>query len=174
VLLTSELADDQVVLVVAGDCDDDVGRPRDAGTVEHVDLRRVAQLHLVLELVLEPFVAVSALLDQRHLVAVAVAQQAPGEVGTDLAATCAMTRFVLSPFVATTTASASSIPASRSTSASMPWPSTKPPRQFSPSLVSASSFSSTAVTSHPSSASWSATFEPTRPQPMTSAFMRSD
>src|SRR3989440_4385799 len=84
-------------------------------------------------------------------------------------ATCATTRFVLSPFVATTTASASSIPASRSTSASMPWPSTKPPRQFSPSLVSASSFSSTAVTSQPSSASWSATFDPTRPQPITNA-----
>src|SRR5262249_41956181 len=80
-----------------------------------------------------------------------------------------MTMFVLSPSVATTTASASSIPASRRTSTSIPWPSTKPPRPFSPSRVSASSFSSTAVTSQPSSASWIATFDPTRPQPITKA-----
>ena len=56
--------------------------------VEHVDLCRIAHLYLVLEFVFEPFVAVSPLLDQRHLVAMAVAQQAPGEVRTDLAAAC--------------------------------------------------------------------------------------
>src|SRR6185437_6232284 len=67
---------------------DHIGRPRDPRSVEHVDLRRVAELHLVLELVLEPFVAVSPLLDQRHLVAVTVAQQAAGEVRPDLAAAC--------------------------------------------------------------------------------------
>ena len=65
-------------------------------------------------------------------------------------ATWATTRFVLSPSVATTTASASSIPASRSTSSSMPWPTMKPPLQSSPSRLSASSFSSIAVTSQPS------------------------
>src|SRR5580765_9113568 len=42
-----------------------------------------------------------------------------------------MTMFVLSPSVATTTASASSIPARRRTSMSIPWPSTKPPAQSS-------------------------------------------
>ena len=55
---------------------------------------------------------------------------------------------------------------------SIPWPTTKPPAQSSPSRPSASSFSSTAVTSQPSRSSWSATCEPTRPQPMTIAFMR--
>ncbi len=88
VFLAGELADDQVVLVVAGDSDDHVRRPRDPGPIEDVDLGRVAQLHLMLELVLEAFVAVPPLLDQRHLVAVAVAQQAPGEVRADLAAAC--------------------------------------------------------------------------------------
>src|SRR5579875_2822716 len=79
--------------------------------------------------------------------------------------------FVLSPSVATTTASASSMPASRSTSTSIPWPTMKDPGQPSPSRVSASSFSSTTVTSQPSWWSWRAMDEPTRPQPMTRAFM---
>ena len=39
------------------------------GALEHVQLGRVAALHLVLELVLEALEAVAALLDQRHLVA---------------------------------------------------------------------------------------------------------
>src|SRR5579884_1485897 len=86
-------------------------------------------------------------------------------------ATWPITMFVLSPSVATTTASASSIPASRSTSASMPWPTMNEPGQPSPRRVSASSFSSTTVTSQPSRWSSRATDEPTRPQPMTSAFM---
>ena len=68
VLLLRELADDHVVLVVARQREHDVGRPRDAGALEHEELGRVAALHLVLELVLEPLEAVAALLDQRHLV----------------------------------------------------------------------------------------------------------
>src|SRR5687767_8659578 len=78
--------------------------------------------------------------------------------------------FVLSPFVATTTASASSMPASWSTLMSIPWPTMKPPGQSSPSRPSASSASSMAVTSQPDLASFFATFEPTRPQPTTIAF----
>ena len=69
VLLACELADDDVVLVVAGDREHEVGRPLDAGALEHEELGRVAVLHLVLELLLEPLEAVAALLDQRHLVA---------------------------------------------------------------------------------------------------------
>ena len=53
VLLARDLADDQVVLVVAGEREHDVGRPRDARALEDVELGRVAALHLVLELVLE-------------------------------------------------------------------------------------------------------------------------
>ena len=49
----------------------------------------------------------------------------------------------------------------------------KPPSQLSPSRLSASSFSSTATTSQPSSRSECAIDEPTRPQPITIAFMRS-
>src|SRR5947209_4407094 len=82
-----------------------------------------------------------------------------------------MTMFVLSPSVATTIASASSIPASCSTSASIPCPTMKPPDQSVPRRLSASSFSSTTVTSHPSLASWRATLEPTRPEPITITFM---
>ena len=52
----------------------------------------------------------------------------------------------------------------------MPCPTMNAPGQFSPSRESASSFSSTTVTSQPSWWSWSAIVEPTRPQPMTSAF----
>ena len=52
----------------------------------------------------------------------------------------------------------------------MPWPTTNPPVQLSPSRASESSFSSRTVTSQPDAESWSETAEPTRPQPMTSAF----
>src|SRR6059036_1772053 len=79
--------------------------------------------------------------------------------------------FVLSPFVATTTASASAIPASRRTLTSIPCPTTKPPDQCSPSRASASSFSSIAVTSQPLFVSFFATAEPTRPHPTTIAFI---
>src|SRR5687768_10439423 len=85
-------------------------------------------------------------------------------------ATCPTTMFVLSPFVATTIASASSMPASRSTFASIPWPTMNPPGQSSPSRPSASSASSIAVTSQPAFASFFATFDPTLPQPTTIAF----
>ena len=52
----------------------------------------------------------------------------------------------------------------------MPWPTTNPPVQCSPRRASESSFSSRTVTSQPDPASWSETAEPTRPQPITSAF----
>ena len=153
----------------------EVGRPLDAGALEHEQLGRVAADHLVLELRLELVEPVRLLLDQRHLVA--GAEQRPHQVRADLAAAgdqdvhlapapvilgrgrprrasrspprsgrrCAgpasrrtarapgrargrrrsaprsasappgaITRFVLSPSVVTTTASASSMPASRS------------------------------------------------------------
>src|SRR5918994_2752370 len=85
-----------------------------------------------------------------------------------------MTRFVLSPLVATTTASASETPARRRISASIPWPTTKPPDQRGPSRERASSCSSTAVTSQPSSARSRATAEPTRPHPITTSFTESE
>src|SRR6266516_6038792 len=86
-------------------------------------------------------------------------------------ATCPTTMFVLSPFVATTTASASSMPASRRTLTSMPCPTTKPPGQWSPRRASASSFSSIATTSQPTFVSFFATEDPTLPQPTTIAFI---
>ena len=79
-----ELADDHVVLVVAGEREHDVGRSRDAGALEHEELGRVAALHLMLELLFEALEAVAALLDQRHLVA--EADERPCNVGADLAA----------------------------------------------------------------------------------------
>ena len=84
VLLLRELADHHVVLVVAGEREHDVRRPRDAGALEHEELGRVAALHLMLELLLEPLEAIAALLDQRHLVA--EADERPRDVGADLAA----------------------------------------------------------------------------------------
>src|SRR5262245_54308733 len=84
-----------------------------------------------------------------------------------------MTRFVLSPSVETTTASASGTPALRRTSESMPCPTRNPPAQRAPRRASASSCSSTAVTSQPSSASSRATADPTRPQPITTSFTAS-
>ena len=86
VAVAGELADDDVVLVVAGDRDDDVGRPLDAGALEHEQLGRVAAMHLVLELGLERVEPGGPLLDQRHLVA--VADQRPRKVRADLAAAC--------------------------------------------------------------------------------------
>ena len=86
VAVARELADDDVVLVVAGHRDDDVGRALDPGALEHEELGRVAAVHLVLELGLELVEACRALLDQRHLVA--VADQRPRQVRADLAAAC--------------------------------------------------------------------------------------
>ena len=84
VLLARDLADDHVVLVVAGEREHDVGRPRDPRPLEDEELGRVAALHLVLELVLERLEAVALLLDQRHLVA--EPEQRAGDVRADLAA----------------------------------------------------------------------------------------
>ena len=54
----------------------------DPGTLEHVQLGRVAEQHLMLELVLELVEPVRAPLDQRHLVT--HRQQRAGDVGADL------------------------------------------------------------------------------------------
>jgi hypothetical protein len=64
VLLARDLADDHVVLVVSRGRDDDVGRPGNAGALEHEELGRVPVLHLMLELLLERLEAVSPLLDR--------------------------------------------------------------------------------------------------------------
>ena len=68
VVLARHLADDDVVLVVAGDRDHEIGRPRDPGPLEDEELGRVAELRAVLELLLQALPAVAPLLDQRHLV----------------------------------------------------------------------------------------------------------
>src|SRR5439155_25699847 len=68
VLLARELADDDVVLVVAGSGDDDVRRTRDAGALEHGQLRGIADLRLMLELLLESLESLATLLDERDLV----------------------------------------------------------------------------------------------------------
>ena len=60
------------------------GGRRDTGALEHVQLGRVAEQHLVLELVLQLLEAVRALLDQRHLVP--HGEQGACDVGADLAA----------------------------------------------------------------------------------------
>src|SRR6476659_1818213 len=83
-----------------------------------------------------------------------------------------ITMLELSPSVATTTASASSMPASRSSGRSIPWPTRNSPSQSSPRRPSASSRSSTTETSQPASRSSFATAEPTRPQPTTITFTR--
>ena len=84
IALPRELADDQVVLVVARHGEDELGRPRDPGQLEDVQLGRVAVQDLVLELVLELVEPRRALLDQRHLVP--GPQQRAGDVRADLAA----------------------------------------------------------------------------------------
>jgi hypothetical protein len=86
-------------------------------------------------------------------------------------ATWAITRLVLSPSVAAIRTSASSTPASSSTFASMPWPSTSGWRQSGPSRLRFSSSSSITVTSQPSSARVRARVAPTRPHPITIAFI---
>src|SRR5262245_6466446 len=83
-----------------------------------------------------------------------------------------ITMFELSPSVATTTASASSMPASRRSGRSIPWPTMNSPSQSSPRRPSASSRSSTTDTSQPASRKSFATAEPTRPQPTTITFTR--
>src|SRR4051812_4366206 len=83
VLLARDLADQQVVLVVAGDGDDQVGA-LDPGALEDPQLGGVAVLDRVLELLLDRQVATTVVLDQRDLVA--LADQLAGEVPADLAA----------------------------------------------------------------------------------------
>ena len=78
---------------------------------------------------------------------------------------------VLSPDVATTAASAVSMPARTRYPPPLRGRRRTPPFQHAPSRASASAFSSTVVTSQPSSASCCATAEPTRPHPMTTAFI---
>ena len=63
VLLPRELTYDDVVLVVPGSRDKDVRRTRDPGLLEDEELGRVAGVHPVLELLLEPLEVVAALLD---------------------------------------------------------------------------------------------------------------
>src|SRR3954453_14355500 len=87
-------------------------------------------------------------------------------------ATWAITRLVLSPSVAAMSTLASSTPASSRTFASMPWPSTSGWPQSGPSRERFSSSSSTTVTSQPSSARVRASVAPTRPHPITIAFIR--
>ena len=86
VALSRELADDQVVLIVAGDAENELRRPRDPGALEYVQLGRVAEQHLMLEFILQLLEAVRTLLDQRHLVS--HGEQRPCDVRADLAAAC--------------------------------------------------------------------------------------
>ena len=90
--LSRDLADHDVVLVVAGHGDDDVGRALDPGPLEHVELGRVAADEAMLELVLEALEAEGALLDQGDLVA--VADQRAGDVRADLPPPATMTNIV--------------------------------------------------------------------------------
>src|SRR5205085_867350 len=111
---------------------------------------------LLAELVLELVVPVAPLPDARHLVAVPLAQQASRELRTDLAPTCdqhvhALLRDVLSQRRHLALPSGLQQAARRRVGSSASAP----------------------ATSHPSSASRSATFDPTRPQPIPSAFTSS-
>src|SRR5262245_52836059 len=81
VLLLRHLADQHVVLVVAGHCDHHV-RARDPGALQHPELGRVAVLDVVLELLLDRQIAVPVVLDHAHLMA--LVEQLPREVPTDL------------------------------------------------------------------------------------------
>src|SRR4051794_35062109 len=82
VLLLGHLADQHVVLVVAGHRDHHVG-PRDAGSLEHPQLRRIAVLDAVLQLLLHRQVPVAVVLDHGHLVT--LLEQLASQVPADLA-----------------------------------------------------------------------------------------
>ena len=84
VALTRHLADDHVVLVVAGHGDQEIRRPPDPRPFEDEDLRCVTDDRRVLELVLKLNEALATLLDDRHLVA--HAPKCSGEVRADLSA----------------------------------------------------------------------------------------
>src|SRR5918995_5452476 len=81
VLLLRHLADQHVVLVVAGHRDHHVGA-RDPSPLQHPQLRGVPVLHAVLELLLHRQVAVAVVLDQGHLVP--LVDQLPRQVPPDL------------------------------------------------------------------------------------------
>src|SRR6185295_8765478 len=81
VLLLGDLADQQVVLVVAGDGHDEVGA-LDARALEHPQLGGVAVLDGVLELLLDGQIAAPVLLDAGDLMA--LLQQLAREVPADL------------------------------------------------------------------------------------------
>ena len=68
VAVLRDLGDHDVVLVVPGDREHDVGRPGDPGALEDVDLGRVTGEDHRPELGLELLEPVAPLLDQRHLV----------------------------------------------------------------------------------------------------------
>ena len=82
VLLFGDLADQHVVLVVAGHRDHHVGA-LDAGPLEHPELGGVAVGDVVLELLLDRQVAAAVALDHRHLVL--LFEQLAGQVPADLA-----------------------------------------------------------------------------------------
>ena len=82
VLLLGHLADEDVVLVVAGDRDDEVGA-LDAGALEHPQLGGVAVLDGVLELLLHHAIAAVVGLDQRDFPV--LGDQLAGEVPPHLA-----------------------------------------------------------------------------------------
>jgi hypothetical protein len=81
VLLLRDLADQHVVLVVAGHRNHHVGA-RDAGSLQHPQLRGVPVLHAVLELLLHGQVPVAVVLDHRDLVALVdqLARQVPAHL----------------------------------------------------------------------------------------------
>src|SRR5204862_5379006 len=83
VLLLGDLADEDVVLVVAGDGHDEM-RALDARPLEHPQLGAVAVLHGMLELLLDAQVGGAVGLDERDLLP--VADQLAREVQPDLAA----------------------------------------------------------------------------------------
>src|SRR5204863_2413981 len=83
VLLLGDLADEDVVLVIARDGHDEV-RALDPGPLVHPRLRAVAVLDGVLELLLDAQVGAAVLLDERDLLP--VADELAGEVEPDLAA----------------------------------------------------------------------------------------
>ena len=82
VLLARDLADQHVVLVVAGHRDHHVGA-LDPGPLEHPELGGVAVGDVVLELLLDGQVAAAVALDHRHLVL--LFEQLAGQVPADLA-----------------------------------------------------------------------------------------
>ena len=84
VLLARHLADQDVVLVVAGHRDHHVGA-LDPGPLEHPELGGVTVGDVVLELLLDGQVAPPIALDQRHLVV--LLEQLPSQVPADLART---------------------------------------------------------------------------------------